>query len=118
MFPTSEKLIECSECEQIFNVSHNFAMHMYKNHKYDFNCDHCKKNLPGEDFMFEIHLKLCTSPCDGHPRCPCKFISYEQFLFFLYIVTSVATVKAQNNVIVVTCLWQEPMILAVDNKYE
>ena len=74
VYPSSTEEDECVECGHVFTVNLNFAMHLYKEHKYGFSCAHCHKYLPGDDLMFQIHLKLCTSPCDGDPRCPCKIL--------------------------------------------
>lgn len=77
VYPSSTEEDECVECGHVFTVNHNFAMHLYKEHKYGFTCDHCHNYLPGDDFMFQIHLKLCTSPCDGDPQCPCKLLEHD-----------------------------------------
>lgn len=72
IYPESNVETECPDCDKMFLEDHNFARHVYEEHFYDFTCDHCKKNFPGEDSLAGIHLKMCPVPCDGHPHCPCK----------------------------------------------
>ena len=73
IYPTSIEEAECPECSQIFFIDHQFAMHLYTEHLFMFNCDHCHKNIPGDDGYIEIHMKMCEAPCDGDPHCPCRF---------------------------------------------
>ena len=64
---------DCDQCREEYFLNHTFAMHLYTSHKIGFDCAHCHKYLPGGDEMYTIHLQLCTAPCDGHPRCPCRY---------------------------------------------
>ena len=64
---------DCDECDEEFSLDHAFAMHLFNSHKVGFDCVHCHKYLPGGDEMYSVHLQLCKAPCDGHPRCPCKY---------------------------------------------
>ena len=73
MYPTSTEEAECPECGQIFFIDHNFAMHLYTEHLYIFNCEHCHENIPGDDGYIKIHMQMCKAPCDGDPDCLCRF---------------------------------------------
>ena len=74
VFPDSSEESDCEECGLTFLMDHNFAMHLYNNHNIGFECDHCHEYLPGSEGGFiEIHMKLCPAPCDGDPRCACKW---------------------------------------------
>ena len=72
VYPTSPESEECYGCGQTFQIDHSYAMHLYEAHKSSFDCDHCHKHYPGDDMFFSIHLKSCTVPCNGNPRCPCR----------------------------------------------
>ena len=74
VFPDSSEESDCEECGLTFLMDHNFAMHLYNNHNIGFECDHCHEYLPGSEGGFiEIHMKLCPAPCDGDPKCACKW---------------------------------------------
>ena len=74
VFPNSSEREACEWCGIEFFMDHTYAMHMYNNHHLGFECDHCHEYLPGcEGGFLEIHMKLCSAPCDGDPRCPCKW---------------------------------------------
>ena len=64
---------DCEECDEEFYLDQAFAMHLYNSHKVGYDCVHCSKYLPGDDELYSVHLQLCTAPCDGHPRCPCRY---------------------------------------------
>ena len=64
---------DCEECGEEFLLDHSFAMHLYNAHKVGYKCAHCQKYYPGGDEMYTIHLRMCTVPCGGNPRCPCQF---------------------------------------------
>ena len=72
IYPSSTEEFECPDCDLVFMADHNFARHVFEEHKYSFTCRHCNKHLPGEDEMAGIHYKMCTAPCDGHRFCHCK----------------------------------------------
>ena len=44
----------------------------YEGHLYHSNCKQFKKDIPGEDDLAGIHIKLCPVICDGDPHSPCK----------------------------------------------
>ena len=62
----------CEECGEEFLLNHTFAMHLYNAHKVGYSCVHCGRYFPGGDEFYEIHLKMCSAPCDGHRHCPCR----------------------------------------------
>ena len=64
---------DCDECDEEFSLDHAFAMHLFHSHKVGFDGVHRHQYLPGGDEMYSVHLQLCKAPCDGHPRCPCKY---------------------------------------------
>ena len=73
VFPDSSEKEVCENCGIEFFMDHTYAMHMYHNHNLGFECDHCHDYLPGcEGGFIEIHMKLCSAPCDGDPKCDCK----------------------------------------------
>ena len=74
VFPDSSKTEICEECGMEFFMDHAYAMHLYTDHKLAFNCDHCLEFLPGcEGGFIEIHMELCTAPCNGDPNCACTW---------------------------------------------
>ena len=68
-----DQIPDCDRCCEEYFLDHTFAMHLYNSHQIGVECAHCHKYLPGGDEMYGIHLPLCTAPCDGHPRCPCRY---------------------------------------------
>ena len=72
-YPDSTEEIKCLHFDLVFMADHNFTRHVYQKHFYSFACKHCHKHLPGDDEMVGIHYTMCSSPCDGHRFCPCKF---------------------------------------------
>ena len=72
IFPDSTEEFECPGCDFVFLADHNFARHVYEEHKYSFSCRHFNKHLPGEDETAGIHYKMCTAPCDCHRFCHCR----------------------------------------------
>ena len=76
IFPDSNVKIVCPEgedfCGKEFLLDQVFALHVYNVHKVGFNCDHCLAFIPGGDELQEIHMKLCTFPCNGDSKCYCK----------------------------------------------
>ena len=78
VFPDSSEKEVCENCGIEFFMDHTYAMHMYNNHNLGFECDHCHDYLPGcEGGFIEIHMKLCSAPCDGDPKCDCKWAVHE-----------------------------------------
>ena len=75
VYPDSTEEAECPDCGQTFFVDHKFALHMYTDHYFSFNCDHCGKHYPGDVAMFKIHLQMCKVPCNGDLHCPCKLLA-------------------------------------------
>ena len=74
VFPDSSKTEICEECGMEFLMDHAYAMHLYTDHKLAFNCDHCLEFIPGcEGGFIEIHMELCTAPCNGDPNCACTW---------------------------------------------
>ena len=74
VFPDSSEKEDCERCGIEFFLDHTYAMHMYNNHNIGFECDHCHEYLPGcEGGFIEIHMKLCSVPCDGDPKCDCRW---------------------------------------------
>ena len=73
VYPASTESEECEGCGQVFQIDHSYAMHLYEAHKLSFDCVHCHKHYPGDDMFFSIHVKSCTFPCDGNPRCACQY---------------------------------------------
>ena len=74
VFPDSNDECACEFCGITFFMGHNFAMNLNNNHNIGFECDHCHEYLPGgEGGFIEIHMKLCPAPCDGDPKCACKW---------------------------------------------
>ena len=70
---------KCPDCVQMSSFNHNFAMHSFTEHFYSFDCEHCKKNFPGDDGYFHIDMEMRKAPCDGNPQCPCQFWPSEAF---------------------------------------
>ena len=75
VYPDSTEEAECPDCGQTFFVDHKFALHMYTDHYFSFNCDHCGNHYPGDVAMFKIHLQMCKVPCNGDLHCPCKLLA-------------------------------------------
>ena len=71
VYPSSAEKFQCDECTHEFFLDNTFAIHTYNEHQKGFSCGHCKKNLPGDVDMLEIHYNHCTFPCGGDPLCPC-----------------------------------------------
>ena len=63
VYPNLSEELECPECGKLFLADHNYARHAYEEH------------FPGDDLMYCIHMKICPSPCDGNPRCSCKYLT-------------------------------------------
>ena len=75
VYPNSSEELECPECGKLFLADHKYARHAYEEHFYSFDCTHCHKHFPGDDLMYCIHMKICPAPCDGNPRCSCKYLT-------------------------------------------
>ena len=75
VYPNSSEEVECPECGKLFMADHNYARHAYEEHLYSFDCTHCHNHFPGDDLMYCIHMKMCLTPCDGNPRCSCKYLN-------------------------------------------
>ena len=56
-------------------LDNKFALHMYTEHYFSFDCDHCGPHYPDNVAMFKIHLKMCKAPCNGHSHCPCNLLA-------------------------------------------
>ena len=73
VFPSSAEKAECPDCGQSFFTDHKFPMHLYTEHFFSFDCEHCQNHFPGDDGYFNLHMKMCETPCSGDPHCPCQF---------------------------------------------
>ena len=73
--PSSPTSPESVSCGKEFFMDHTFAMHEYNIHKTGFDCDHCHTFVPGGEWLEDIHMRLCTFPCSGSPKCSCKSLS-------------------------------------------
>ena len=61
----------------VFLAVHNYAMQAYKEHFPSFNCTQCHKHFHGDNLMYCIHMKMCPASCDGNPRCPFKYLTWN-----------------------------------------
>ena len=72
IYPDSNMETDCPDCDKMFLEDHAFAWHINEEHFYHSNCKHFKKDIPREDDLAGIHIKLCPVRYDGDPNCPFK----------------------------------------------